>query len=286
MPKGIYFKGAPITLSGRSLKAENIAPDFRVTSQELKEVRLSDFNGKIKVLTSFPSIDTPVCDLQVKEFNKRAGSLHDEVVILGISKDLPFAQKRFCEAFEIKGVSLLSDYKTSSFGINYGFLIKELNLLARTVVILDKLNVIRYIQIVNELTASPDYQNALNTLEDVIKTPASAVIKEELSSYCVPCEGKVMALAKGKVESLLVHHPDWQLVEDKKIVREFKFRDFLDAKYFLDLLSVIAEEQQHHPGFSLIYNKLKITLTTHAAGGLTENDFIMAKIIDSLNEGD
>jgi thiol peroxidase len=279
----MYFKGTPITLSGRALKAGNIAPDFRVTSQELKEVRLSDFNGKIKVLTSFPSIDTPVCDLQVKEFNKRAANLSDEIIILGISKDLPFAQKRFCEAFEIRKVLLFSDYKTSSFGINYGFLIKELNLLARTIVILDKSNIIRYIQIVKELTTGPDYQAALEELEKVIKNPVSLGVKEELPSRCIPCEGKVIPLTKEKVEGLLTQHPDWRLIEDKKIVREFKFKDFLDAKYFLDLLSVIAEEQQHHPGFNLIYNKLKITLTTHAAGGLTENDFIMAKIIDSLN---
>ncbi|MCK9604769.1 MAG: 4a-hydroxytetrahydrobiopterin dehydratase [Candidatus Omnitrophica bacterium] len=77
-------------------------------------------------------------------------------------------------------------------------------------------------------------------------------------------------------------HRGWLLVEDKKIVKEFKFKDFVEAKYFLDLISIIAEEQGHHPNFSLIYNKLKVTLATHAAGGLTENDFIMAKIIDGL----
>ena len=128
MPRVIYFKGSPLSLVGRILKVGSNAPDFRVVSQDLKEMSLSDFDGKVKVLTSFPSIDTPVCDQQIKEFNKKAGSLSKEVVILGISKDLPFAQKRFCESFDINGVTLLSDYKTSSFGINYGFLIKELKI--------------------------------------------------------------------------------------------------------------------------------------------------------------
>ncbi|MCM8778188.1 MAG: 4a-hydroxytetrahydrobiopterin dehydratase [Candidatus Omnitrophica bacterium] len=107
-------------------------------------------------------------------------------------------------------------------------------------------------------------------------------VKEELPSKCKPCEGGIPPLPKEKIERLLTQYRDWQLVEDKKISKEFRFKDFGEAKYFLDLVSIIAEEQGHHPTMSLIYNKLKITLTTHAAGGLTENDFIMAKIIDEL----
>ncbi len=80
----------------------------------------------------------------------------------------------------------------------------------------------------------------------------------------------------------MAQYRKWELVEDKKLVKEFKFKDFLEAKYFLDLVSVIAEEQGHHPTMTIIYNKLKVTLTTHSSGGLTENDFIMAKIIDGL----
>ena len=281
MLRKITFKGSPLTLVGRVLKIGAIAPDFKVTAQDLKEVSLSEFKDKVKIITSFPSLDTPVCDLQVKEFNKRALEVSDEVVIVGISKDLPFAQQRFCESFEIKNIKVLSDYKTSSFGINYGLLIKELNLLARAVIILDKNNVVRYIQIVEELTTPPNYQDVLSRLEEITKNPALAV-KEELPSHCKPCEGGISALAKDKVDRLLAIHRGWLLVEDKKIVKEFKFKDFVEAKYFLDLISIIAEEQGHHPNFSLIYNKLKVTLATHAAGGLTENDFIMAKIIDGL----
>ena len=281
----VTFKGDPLTLVGRVLKIKTLAPDFKVASQDLKEVTLLDFKDKIKVVNSFPSLDTPVCDMQVKEFNKRALGVSGEIVILGISKDLPFAQKRFCEAFEIKNLSVLSDYKTSSFGINYGLLIKELNLLARAVLILDKKNIIRYVQIAPELTKPLDYEEALNQLKSVIQNPV-LVIQEELPSHCKPCEGGTPPLPKEKIEKLLAQYRGWQLVEDKKIVKEFKFKDFAEAKYFLDLISVIAEEQGHHPSLTLIYNKLKVTLTTHAAAGLTENDFIMARYIDevSINE--
>lgn len=171
MGKIVYFKGAPLTLIGRPIRTGQIAPDFKIVTQDLKETGLSDFSGKIKILTSFPSLDTPVCDLQVKEFNKKAAGLSADVAIVGISKDLPFAQARFCSDNEIKNISILSDYRYSSFGMNYGLLIKELNLLCRSVIIVDKNNVIRYIQIVDELTNPPDYDDALNNLKDVLKNP-------------------------------------------------------------------------------------------------------------------
>ncbi|MDD5108807.1 MAG: 4a-hydroxytetrahydrobiopterin dehydratase [Candidatus Omnitrophica bacterium] len=91
-----------------------------------------------------------------------------------------------------------------------------------------------------------------------------------------------MPLPKDKIEAMLAQSHGWELVDDKKIVKEFKFVDFIEAKYFLDLVSAIAQDQGHHPTLTLIYNKLKVTLTTHVAGGLTENDFIMAGIINEL----
>jgi len=108
------------------------------------------------------------------------------------------------------------------------------------------------------------------------------MIKDNLSMKCKPCEIGTPPLPKEKVEKLLAEYEGWQLIEDKKIVKEFKFKNFKEAKHFFDLVAEKAEEQGHHPNFTLIYNKLKITLFTHAAGGLTENDFIMAKIIDQL----
>ncbi len=283
------FKGSPVTLVGRVLKTGVEAPDFRLISGDMKEARLGDFKGKVKVITSFPSLDTPVCDLQVKEFNKRAAGLSGDAVIIGVSKDLPFAQKRFCESFDIKDITVLSDYKSSSFGINYGLLIKELGLLARAVIIVDKNDTVRYLQIVPELATPPDYRAALTELDLILKSTPSGdgvMLGEGLPAHCKPCGGGTPPLPREKADKLAAAYKGWQLVEEKKIVKEFIFKDFIEAKYFLDLISVIAEEEGHHPSMTLAYNKLKVTLTTHAAGGLTENDFIMAGHINSLEEND
>ena len=169
MVRSIKFKGNPLNLEGRTLDIGTKAPDFKVMSQDMKDIRLSDFQGKVKIITSFPSLDTPVCNLQVREFNKRATGFSSDIVVLGISKDLPFAQKRFCEMNGINNVTVLSDYKYSSFGKNYGLLIKELNLLARAVIILDKNDIVRYIQIVKELTNQPDYEDVFKHLKEIVK---------------------------------------------------------------------------------------------------------------------
>lgn len=275
------IKEYPFKLAGRVLREGRRSPDFRVVSQDLNEATFSDFEGKIKLITSFPSLDIPAYDLQIKEFNKRASEFPPEIVALGISKDLPFSQKRFCQANDIKNVIILSDYNYSSFGINYGLLIRELNLLAGSLIILDKNNVVRHVQIANELIALPNYEDAFKKLEEIIKNPGISVT-DELPSKCKPCEGGVAALPYETIENLILEHQNWQLVEGKKISREFKFKGFSEAKYFLDIISIIAEEQGHHPTMTLNYNKLRITLTTHSAGGLTENDFIMARIVDEL----
>ena len=110
------------------------------------------------------------------------------------------------------------------------------------------------------------------------------ITKDNLPSKCRPCEGKVAALAKEAVDKLIASYPEWQLVEDKKIAKDFRFNDFKETKKFLDRVADIAEEQGHHPTMTISYKRLKITLTTHAASGLTENDFIMAKLIDKAGE--
>lgn len=169
MPRMVTFKGAPLTLIGKQVKVGKRAFDFQLISQDLKVVKLSDFSGKIKVINFFPSLDTPVCDLQVKEFNQRAAGLSPEVIIIGVSKDLPFAQARFCSVNEIKNEVVLSDYRFSSFGLNYGFLIKELNLLARGTIIIDQRQRIRYIQLVDEITHSVNFEEVFNALVDLLK---------------------------------------------------------------------------------------------------------------------
>jgi len=281
MKREITFKGKPMHLAGRALRTGMAGPEFRAVSSDLEEVSLGDYGRKKKIVTSFLSLDTPVCDLQVKEFNKRAMDLDKETVLIGISNDLPFAQKRFCRANEIANVMTLSDYRYRSFGINYGLLIKELNLLARAVLILDTNNDLRYIQIVEEATNPPAYDDALAALEEVSKKPLIEIARPP-AARCVPCEKGTPPMDKEKAREMLAGLGGWAPVDGTKIRKEYGFKDFADAKYFLDLISLIAEEQGHHPTMTIIYNKVKVTLTTHAAGGLTENDFIMARIIDEL----
>lgn len=168
MAQTITFQGKPLTLIGDSINIGSHAPEFEVVSANLKPVKLGDFKGKTKIISTFPSLDTPVCDLQVKEFNKHAASFSSDIVVIGISKDLPFAIKRFCSENSIKNEVVLSDYKTSSFGMNYGLLIKELNLLGRSVQIIDKNDIVRYRQIVQELTIPPNYDEVLKALKGIV----------------------------------------------------------------------------------------------------------------------
>lgn len=154
--------GNPVTLiGGTPLKAGDKAPDFTVLDGNLKEIKLKDFEGKIKVISVTPSLDTPVCDLQARRFNQEASKLPESVVVLNISMDLPFAISRFCTNAGIDKVKALSDHRDASFGNAYGVLIKELRLLARSIFIIDRDNTIRYIEIVPELTEHPDYEKAL-----------------------------------------------------------------------------------------------------------------------------
>jgi len=157
--------GKPVTLVGPELEVGAKAPDFRVLDANLKELKLKDFTGKVKVISVTPSLDTPVCNLQAKRFNEEATNLPGEVVVLNMSMDLPFAISRFCADEGIDKVRVLSDHREASFGISYGVLIKELRLLARSIFIIDKNDRIAYIQIVPEITQHPDYDKALEALK-------------------------------------------------------------------------------------------------------------------------
>ena len=160
--KGIItMKGNPMTLVGPELKAGDKAPDFTVLDQTMAPKSLKDFDGKFKVISVTPSLDTPVCDLQIHWFNEDAANQPADVAILNISMDLPFAIRRFCATGGIDRAMALSDHRDASFGTNWGVLMKELRLLARSIFVVDRENVIRYVQIVPEQTAEPDYEAAL-----------------------------------------------------------------------------------------------------------------------------
>lgn len=165
----VTHKGKPVTLVGTGPKVGEPAPDFEVLGNDMSAVKLSDFNGKVCVICSVTSLDTSVCDTEVRKFNEHATSLGDDVVVLVISMDLPFAQKRWCGAAGIKNVETLSDHRNAEFGNKYGVLIKELRLLARSVFIVDGKGIIRYIEIVNEIANEPDYKAALEAVREVKK---------------------------------------------------------------------------------------------------------------------
>ncbi|MBW1779994.1 MAG: thiol peroxidase [Deltaproteobacteria bacterium] len=164
----ITFKGNPLTLLGNELKVGDPAPDCELLGNDLTPVNLSSYRGKVFILSSVPSLDTPVCDMETRRFNEEAVSLGDDVSILTISMDLPFAQARWCGAAGVDKVLTLSDHRDAAFGEAYGVLIKELRLLARALFVVDKQATIRYIQLVKEMTEEPDYEAVLGFTKGLI----------------------------------------------------------------------------------------------------------------------
>jgi len=164
----ITFKGNPFTLLGPELKTGDTAPDFTVVDNGLQPVSLATSAGKVRIISAVPSLDTPVCDTETRRFNQEAAALPGDVVVLTVSLDLPFAQKRWCGAAGIDRVVTLSDYQNRSFAGAYGVLIKELKLLTRAIFVVDAADVIRYIQIVPEVTSEPDYAAAIAAAKDCL----------------------------------------------------------------------------------------------------------------------
>ncbi|MEO5356667.1 MAG: thiol peroxidase [Nitrospirae bacterium YQR-1] len=158
----ITFQGGALTLTGNEVKVGGKAPDFTMMDNNLGAVTLKDFAGKTKVISVTPSLDTPVCDAQLRKFNEEAAKLGPDTVVINVSMDLPFANARFCTTAGISAATkTLSDYKDASFGLNYGVLIKELRLLTRAVFVIDKNDIIQYMEIVPEITNPPDYGKAI-----------------------------------------------------------------------------------------------------------------------------
>ncbi len=156
-PGGVSFQGNPLTLVGHEVGVGDTAPEFEAIGNDMAPVRLSSFRGKVCIISSVPSLDTPVCDTETRKFNEESARLGKDVVILTISMDLPFAQKRWCGAAGVTGVQTLSDHRDGAFGLAYGVLVKELRLLARAVFAVDREGIIQYVQRVKEITHEPDY---------------------------------------------------------------------------------------------------------------------------------
>ena len=157
----VTLRGNPVTLLGPEIKVGQKAPDFTVLTTKLEPYTLKDTAGKVRLIASVPSLDTPVCDTETRRFNEEAAKLGENVVVLTISVDLPFAQARWCGAAGIDRVITLSDHRDLSFGLAYGVAIKELRLLARAVFVVDANDTVTYVQYVPEVTQQPDYEAAL-----------------------------------------------------------------------------------------------------------------------------
>jgi thiol peroxidase len=164
----VTFQGNPLHLTGSEVKVGEMAPEFELAGNDLKPVKLSSLRGQTVVLVTVPSLDTPVCDLEGRTFNKKAAELDPSVRILVVSMDLPFAQARWCGASGVNKVTTLSDYRGAKLGMAYGVLIEELHLLARTIFVIDRNGKVQYRQIVGEVTNEPDYQAAIDAVKKVV----------------------------------------------------------------------------------------------------------------------
>ena len=163
----VIIGGKPVTLLGNEVRVGDAAPDFTAVGNDMKPVKLSDFRGKVVVISSVHSLDTDVCNVETRRFNTEAAKLGPDVVILTVSMDLPFAQKRWCGAAGIDKVITVSDHRDAAFGMAYGVLIKDLRLLARAVFVVDRQGVIRYIQFVKEVGTEPDYAPLLQAVKEL-----------------------------------------------------------------------------------------------------------------------
>ncbi|CAM3152709.1 thiol peroxidase [Filibacter tadaridae] len=165
----VTFMNNPVTLLGKEVAVGDKAPDFTVLANDLSAVTLADSKGKTRLISVIPSIDTGVCSSQTRKFNEEVASLGEDVFLLTVSADLPFAQARWCAAEGLDNVQIVSDHRDLSFGEAYGVVIKELRLLARSVFVIDKDDKVSYVEYVGEGTDHPDYENAIEAVKKLSK---------------------------------------------------------------------------------------------------------------------
>jgi thiol peroxidase len=166
--QAVTFKGNPLPLSGKGLKVGEPMPSATLTGGSLAPVNIADGKGKVRILNVVPSLDTPVCDAQTHELVEKDPALASSVELVTISMDLPFAQARWGKAAKAKNMTFLSDYKSADFGNNTGLLIAPLHLLARTVIVVDKDGIVRYLQVVPEITELPDMAAAMEAAKGLL----------------------------------------------------------------------------------------------------------------------
>ncbi len=166
--KNITFKGSPLTILGKALKVGDTLPTFTLTANDMSDLSSTAFADKPVIVSVVPSVDTPVCSIQTKRFNQEAGELGSKVAILTVSRDLPFAQKRWCAAEGVENLTLASDYKHQAFGEAFGAFIKEWGLLARALFVADKTGKLVHVEYVSDVSSEPDYSVALQKVRELL----------------------------------------------------------------------------------------------------------------------
>lgn len=164
----ILFKGSPVKIEGSSLKIGSKLPAFKLTAGDLSDLDSATLAGKVVVISVIPSIDTPVCSLQTKAFNRAAADLSKDVVILTVSVDLPFAQSRWCGQEKVENITIASDFKYRTFGKSFGVVLPDLGLLCRAVFVADRAGLVKYVEYVEEITSEPSYNDALVVVRDLL----------------------------------------------------------------------------------------------------------------------
>lgn len=166
--QSVTFKGKALALEGTGIKVGDRLPSAVLAANDLSPVNLAETGGKVRIISVVPSLDTPVCEEQTHALSERNGGLDKEVQLITVSMDLPFAQKRFSKEAKIGNVLFLSDYKGAEFGRSYGLLIQPLHLLSRAVLVVDKDNVVRHLQVVPEITELPDLEAAMQAAKGLL----------------------------------------------------------------------------------------------------------------------
>jgi thiol peroxidase len=276
--ENVYLSEKELALVGRRLQQQQIAPYSRLITRDLEQIKFPADSDKIKVINTFLCLDNRVCDSQIKQFNQRAADFLQEVVIFGISKDLPFACRKYSQANNIYNLALLSDYHYSSFGFNYGLQIREVNLLVRSAVILDKKNRIRYFYIEPDTSKELDYSRVFAALDEIIENP-DCKTKDSLPAECRQSQQRSL-LTETQLKSKIAELDSWSVLSNKKIGKEYFFDNFEQEAYFVDMIREVIRYQQHYPLISFGGNKVTVVLGSE--DGVSDNDFIVAKIIDCL----
>lgn len=281
MSANILVNGITENLQGRQVTEGSPAPDFRVIDKHLEPVHLADFKNKYLLLTTFPSIDTLVCQRQMEEFNRLADDLPEHTLVLGVSQDLPFALSRYSEENNLYNIFFYSDYYYRSVAHTFGLGLEKTGILARSAVIIDTDGIIQKIYRAAELTKELNYEVIIDDFKNLI-SEERIERKADTLEKCVPCNGQTPVL-NGKVLTELKETVNgWKIVNETVLEKVIPVADFTQAVVLAGAIGENAEAEGHHPDLELGYHSVKVKLSTHKVHGLTQNDFILARIIDHI----